>query len=127
VAGFEAPNDSCAGAAAFKVFLNFGGPISPEREALLIELRMQFKRWQALAGPPAGLWRREGCFWCGAFSCQFYRGLLHLTINVKAILQFMPAGFARSLREGCWVESLSVEFNGSDTTTEREFLAKEGF
>ena len=27
------------GAAAFKVFLNFGGPISPEREALFIELR----------------------------------------------------------------------------------------
>ena len=33
-----------AGAAAFKVFLNFGGPISPEREAQFIELRAKFKR-----------------------------------------------------------------------------------
>lgn len=33
-----------AGAAAFKVFLNFGGPISPEREAQFIELRRRFKR-----------------------------------------------------------------------------------
>ena len=33
-----------AGAAAFKVFLNFGGPIAPEREALFIELRGKFKR-----------------------------------------------------------------------------------
>jgi putative hemin transport protein len=32
------------GAAAFKVFLNFGGPIPPEREALFIELRKKFKR-----------------------------------------------------------------------------------
>jgi putative heme utilization carrier protein HutX len=32
------------GAAAFKVFLNFGGPISPEREAVFIELRSKFKR-----------------------------------------------------------------------------------
>jgi len=32
------------GAAAFKVFLNFGGPIPPEREALLTELRSRFKR-----------------------------------------------------------------------------------
>jgi putative hemin transport protein len=32
------------GAAALKVFLNFGGPISPEREALFIELRDRFKR-----------------------------------------------------------------------------------
>jgi putative hemin transport protein len=33
-----------AGAAAFKVFLNFGGPISAEREARFIELRAKFKR-----------------------------------------------------------------------------------
>jgi putative hemin transport protein len=33
-----------AGAAAFKVFLNFGGPIPPEREAKFIELRTKFKR-----------------------------------------------------------------------------------
>jgi putative heme iron utilization protein len=33
-----------AGAAAFKVFLNFGGPIPPEREARFIELRARFKR-----------------------------------------------------------------------------------
>jgi hypothetical protein len=33
-----------AGAAALKVFLNFGGPISPEREARFIELRTRFKR-----------------------------------------------------------------------------------
>lgn len=32
------------GAAALKVFLNFGGPIPPEREALFIELRKKFKR-----------------------------------------------------------------------------------
>src|SRR6185436_20591125 len=32
------------GAAAFKVFLNFGGPIPPEREALFMELRSRFKR-----------------------------------------------------------------------------------
>jgi putative hemin transport protein len=32
------------GAAAFKVFLNFGGPIPPEREARFIELRNRFKR-----------------------------------------------------------------------------------
>lgn len=32
------------GAAAFKVFLNFGGPIPPEREALFNELRNKFKR-----------------------------------------------------------------------------------
>jgi putative heme utilization carrier protein HutX len=32
------------GAAAFKVFLNFGGPISPERAARFIELRNKFKR-----------------------------------------------------------------------------------
>jgi putative heme iron utilization protein len=32
------------GAAAFKVFLNFGGPIPPEREALFVELRERFKR-----------------------------------------------------------------------------------
>jgi putative heme utilization carrier protein HutX len=33
-----------AGAAAFKIFLNFGGPIAPEREARFIELRNKFKR-----------------------------------------------------------------------------------
>jgi putative hemin transport protein len=33
-----------AGAAAFKVFLNFGGAISPEREAMFIQLRGRFKR-----------------------------------------------------------------------------------
>ena len=32
------------GTAAFKVFLNFGGPIQAEREALFIELRKKFKR-----------------------------------------------------------------------------------
>jgi putative heme utilization carrier protein HutX len=32
------------GAAAFKIFLNFGGPILPEREARFIELRNKFKR-----------------------------------------------------------------------------------
>ena len=32
------------GAAALKVFLNFGGPIAPERETLFIELRSRFKR-----------------------------------------------------------------------------------
>lgn len=32
------------GATAFKVFLNFGGPIPPEREAKFIELRNEFKR-----------------------------------------------------------------------------------
>jgi putative heme iron utilization protein len=31
------------GAAAFKVFLNFGGPIPPEREARFVELRERFK------------------------------------------------------------------------------------
>jgi putative hemin transport protein len=33
-----------SGAAAFKVFLNFGGPIPPEREALFVELREKFRR-----------------------------------------------------------------------------------
>jgi putative heme iron utilization protein len=33
-----------AGAAAFKVFLNFGGPIPPERAARFVELRARFKR-----------------------------------------------------------------------------------
>ena len=32
------------GAAAFKIFLNFGGPLSPEREARFTELRGKFKR-----------------------------------------------------------------------------------
>jgi putative hemin transport protein len=32
------------GAAVFKVFLNFGGPIPPEREAQFIELRTRFKQ-----------------------------------------------------------------------------------
>ena len=32
------------GAAALKVFLNFGGPIPPEREMRFIELRSRFKR-----------------------------------------------------------------------------------
>jgi len=32
------------GAAALKVFLNFGGPIQPDREAQFIELRAKFKR-----------------------------------------------------------------------------------
>jgi putative heme utilization carrier protein HutX len=32
------------GAAAFKVFLNFGGPIDTERETQFIELRAKFKR-----------------------------------------------------------------------------------
>src|ERR1017187_7126584 len=32
------------GAAAFKVFLNFGAPIAPERETLFIEMRGRFKR-----------------------------------------------------------------------------------
>src|SRR5882724_11961722 len=32
------------GAAAFKVFLNFGGPIPPEREANFVELRSKFTR-----------------------------------------------------------------------------------
>jgi putative heme utilization carrier protein HutX len=32
------------GTAALKVFLNFGGPISPEREAKFIELRTRFQR-----------------------------------------------------------------------------------
>jgi putative hemin transport protein len=31
------------GAAAFKVFLNFGGPIPPERDAKFVELRQRFK------------------------------------------------------------------------------------
>jgi putative hemin transport protein len=33
-----------AGAAAFKVFLNFGGPITPEREATFNGFRSKFKR-----------------------------------------------------------------------------------
>jgi putative heme utilization carrier protein HutX len=33
------------GAAAFKVFINFGGPIPPEREVKFIELRNRFKRF----------------------------------------------------------------------------------
>lgn len=33
-----------AGAAALKVFVNFGGPIPPEREAQFIEIRARFKR-----------------------------------------------------------------------------------
>jgi putative hemin transport protein len=33
-----------SGAAALKVFVNFGGPIPPEREALFIETRTRFKR-----------------------------------------------------------------------------------
>jgi len=33
-----------AGAAALKVFLNFGGPIPPEREARFIDVRKKFKR-----------------------------------------------------------------------------------
>ncbi len=32
------------GAAAFKVFVNFGGPIPPEREAQFVEVRTKFKR-----------------------------------------------------------------------------------
>lgn len=32
------------GAAALKVFLNFGGPIAPEREALFNDLRSRFKQ-----------------------------------------------------------------------------------
>jgi putative hemin transport protein len=32
------------GAAAFKVFLNFGGPIAPERAAMFVELRKRFGR-----------------------------------------------------------------------------------
>ena len=32
------------GAAALKVFLNFGGPLSPEREAWFFEVRNRFKR-----------------------------------------------------------------------------------
>ena len=32
------------GAAAFKVFLNFGRPIAPDKEALFIELRSKFKQ-----------------------------------------------------------------------------------
>jgi putative heme iron utilization protein len=32
------------GAAALKIFLNFGGPIRPEREAHFVELRTRFKR-----------------------------------------------------------------------------------
>jgi len=38
------PEPERAGAAAFKVFLNFGGPIRPEREARFIELRDKFKQ-----------------------------------------------------------------------------------
>ncbi len=33
-----------SGAATFKVFLNFGGPIAPERAAMFIALRTKFKR-----------------------------------------------------------------------------------
>jgi len=33
-----------SGAAALKVFLNFGGPIPPEREELFTQLRSKFKR-----------------------------------------------------------------------------------
>jgi putative hemin transport protein len=33
-----------AGAAALKVFLNFGGPITPEREAQFIDLQARFQR-----------------------------------------------------------------------------------
>ncbi len=32
------------GAAAFKVFLNFGGPIAPERETRFVEFRAKFER-----------------------------------------------------------------------------------
>jgi putative hemin transport protein len=32
------------GAAALKIFLNFGGPIRPERKAQFVELRTKFKR-----------------------------------------------------------------------------------
>jgi putative hemin transport protein len=32
------------GAAALKIFLNFGGPLSPEREAWFIDVRKKFKR-----------------------------------------------------------------------------------
>lgn len=32
------------GAAALKVFLNFGGPIAPERETMFIEIRGRFKQ-----------------------------------------------------------------------------------
>jgi putative hemin transport protein len=32
------------GAAALKIFLNFGSPIAPDREALFVELRKKFKR-----------------------------------------------------------------------------------
>lgn len=32
------------GTAALKVFLNFGGPLPPEREAVFNELRARFKR-----------------------------------------------------------------------------------
>lgn len=39
-----------AGAAAMKIFLNFGGPIASEREALFDEVRQLFKR-QTWAGP----------------------------------------------------------------------------
>jgi putative heme utilization carrier protein HutX len=37
------------GAAALKVFLNFGGPMPPEREAQFVELRNRFKRSGRLA------------------------------------------------------------------------------
>ena len=33
-----------AGAAALKVFLNFGGPLSPEREAWFTEVRKKFRQ-----------------------------------------------------------------------------------
>jgi putative hemin transport protein len=40
------------GSAAFKVFLNFGGPIAPEREALFIELRGRFKQQKGVNETP---------------------------------------------------------------------------
>jgi putative hemin transport protein len=40
------------GAAAFKAFLNFGGPIPPEREALFVELRSKFKQHKAADEKP---------------------------------------------------------------------------
>lgn len=33
-----------SGAADMKIFLNFGGPLPPEREAAFNELRVKFKR-----------------------------------------------------------------------------------
>src|ERR1039457_4540297 len=40
------------GAAAFKVFLNFGGPIPPEREARFNELQSKFKQHKAADETP---------------------------------------------------------------------------